>query len=371
MRLRLNARTLQSLSRYGNVVMKVLVLGGTGAMGVHLVNLLDRNDVDVFATSRSCRESKGGIRYLRGNAHDRAFMKTTLKEKWDAIVDFMNYSTPNFVSRFDHLINATSHYIYLSSGRVYANSQELLTEDSPRLLDVSKNADFLASDEYSLAKARQENHLINSEQKNWTIIRPYITYSSDRLQLGELEKEQWLYRALRGRTIVFSNDVHSKMTTLTYGYDVSRAIWALLNSPQAMGSIYNIICGKAVAWSQILDVYMDALETHLGYRPKVKLLDQESSQTLCKSRYKLLYDRLYDRVFDNTKVSRCINVDTFTNVDVGLKKCLEGFLENPKFKRIDWKREALADRIAEERTPLHEIHGMKQKVRYLRHRYLR
>jgi nucleoside-diphosphate-sugar epimerase len=189
--------------------------------------------------------------------------------------------------------------------------------------------------------------------------------------LGAFEKEQWLYRALRGRTIVFSEDIHSKMTTLTYGYDVSRAILALLNNPQAMGSIYNITCGKAVAWSQIVDVYLDVLEAHLEYRPKVKHLNHESSQALCKSRYKLLYDRLYDRAFDNAKVSRCINVDTFINVDIGLKKCLESFLENPEFKRIDWEREALADRITEERTPLHEIHGLKQKVKYLRHRYLR
>jgi len=350
--------------------MKILVLGGTGAMGVHLVKLLESNGVEVVVTSRSYRESKGRVRYLKGNAHDRKFVQSILKEKWDAIVDFMNCSTANFESNIGHLINATSHYLFLSSGRVYADSNNPISEDSPRLLDVSQDFDFLASDEYSLAKARQENYLINSERRNWTIIRPYITYATDRLQLGIFEKEEWLYRALRGRTIIFSKDINSKMTTFTYGYDVSRAILAVLGNPKAMGNTYNITCGKAFAWSAILNVYLDVLETHLGDRPKVKYLNYEIFQTLSTARYKLVYDRLYDRVFDNKKIHQYVNVDCFTNFDDGLKRCLGNFLENPNFRRIDWKIQALMDRLTEERTPLHEIFGLNQKVEYLKNRYL-
>jgi nucleoside-diphosphate-sugar epimerase len=130
--------------------MKILVLGGTGAMGVHLVKLLESNGDDVFVTSRSCRKSKGRVRYLRGDAHKRDFIKSILKEEWDAIVDFMNYSTANFESNIDHLINASSHYIYLSSARVYADSQNPISEDSPRLLDVSQDTDYLTSDDQRL-----------------------------------------------------------------------------------------------------------------------------------------------------------------------------------------------------------------------------
>ena len=53
-----------------------------------------------------------------------------------------------------------------------------------------------------LTKALQENLLRASGYKNWTIVRPYITFSDIRLQLGVYEKEQWLYRALQGRAIV-------------------------------------------------------------------------------------------------------------------------------------------------------------------------
>jgi hypothetical protein len=102
----------------------------------------------------------------------------------------------------------------------------------------------------------------------------------------------------------------------------------------------------------------------------VNYLNYDLFQTLSKSKYKLSYDRLYDRSFDNKNIKQYINADCFTNIDDGLKRCLRTFLENPNFKRIDWKVEALMDRLTEERTPLHEIHGLKQKVMYLRYRYL-
>jgi hypothetical protein len=111
----------------------------------------------------------------------------------------MIYTTQSFKERVNFLLDATSQYVFFSSSRVYADSEIPITEDSSRLLDVSQDKKFLSTDEYSLAKARQENILRKSKRKNWTIIRPYITYSENRLQLGILEKEEWLYRALQGR----------------------------------------------------------------------------------------------------------------------------------------------------------------------------
>lgn len=41
--------------------MKVLVLGGTGAMGVHLVHLLKEKGHEIIVTSRSAQNSTGNI----------------------------------------------------------------------------------------------------------------------------------------------------------------------------------------------------------------------------------------------------------------------------------------------------------------------
>ncbi len=54
--------------------MKILILGGTGAMGEHLVRLLEEDGTadEICVTSRGERESCGRVRYLRGNAHEEA-----------------------------------------------------------------------------------------------------------------------------------------------------------------------------------------------------------------------------------------------------------------------------------------------------------
>jgi nucleoside-diphosphate-sugar epimerase len=349
--------------------MKVLILGGTGAMGIYLVQLLNNNGIETVVTSRHAKSAEGKIRYIQGNAHDLEFLQKILQEHWDVIVDFMVYSTTSFKERVDLFLQATSQYIFLSSARVYANSAQPITEISPILLNVTQDKEFLSTTDYSLTKARQEDILKNSKYKNWTIIRPYITYSKNRLQLGNLEKEEWLYRALHGRTIVFSNDIISKITTMTYGLDVSKGIMAIIGNSKILGETFHITIENSNTWEDILDIYLEILENNLGYRPKVLLLDLNIFLECHPTKYSIIYDRLYNRRFDNSKIGRHVNTNRFIQTEEGLKNCLAEFLKNPQFKGIDWKTEAFRDRQTKEHTSLDEISGLKQKIKYLLFRY--
>lgn len=351
--------------------MRTLLLGGTGAMGAHLTRLLSTSEVDLTVTSRQEQPPLRGVRYVQGNAHDMTFLQPLLNEQWDVIVDFMVYKTPAFAQRVEHLLAATKQYVFLSSARVYADSQSAIREGSPRLLDVCKDEAFLASDEYAIAKARQEDLLRNCGITNWTIIRPYITYSETRLQLGVLEKEAWLYRALKGRAIVFSSDIAEKVTTLTYGFDVAQGIRAILGQPAALGKAYHITATESLAWGEIISLYLSVLEAHLGYRPKVILTDLSRFRQCHPGHYQIEYDRLFNRKFDNTAIHAHLPNAAFEKPDHGLRHCLKSFLKNPRFRTIKWSLEAAKDRISKERTPLREIPGMRQKASYLMHRYVR
>lgn len=344
--------------------MNILVLGGTGAMGVHLVELLSQRGDAVWVTSRRERPSRKNVTYVRGDAHNNDFLQTLLDSRqWDAIVDFMVYRTEEFRHRMSQLLAATAQYVFLSSSRVYADSAEPITEDSPRLLDVSADAAYLKTDEYALTKARQENELADCGAGNWTIVRPYITYSEIRLQLGVLEKENWLYRALHGQTIVFSKDIADRMTTLTYGYDVARGIAALIGNDKALGEAFHITCNHPIRWNEVLETYLDVLESKTGRQPKVMLPDKSPF-----TYPQVVYDRYYNRVFNNTKINGFINTATFTEPHAGLRRCLEAFLEKPQFGEIGIERTALFDRIAGERTPLSAFSGIKHKTAYLLYR---
>ncbi len=351
--------------------MKILILGGTGAMGTHLVELLGKEGHEICVTTRTKRESLGNIHYIHGNARDANFLKSNLSQKWDVIVDFMVYTTAEFKSRINLLLNAAGQYVFLSSARVYASSEIPLTEESDRLLDVSKDEEYLTTDEYALTKARQEDILKNSGKDNWTIIRPYISYSENRLQLGVLEKEAWLYRALKGRTIVFSKDISSKITTLTYGLDVSRGIVSILGKSKALGEAFHITLNREIEWYEVLAIYLDVLETKLGFRPKVLLNELDEFNKVHPANYQVIYDRLYNRRFNNSKIERFIDITTFKPVEEGLKSCLADFLINGQFDAINWNLEAFKDKQTKERTPLNEIKGFKQKLNYLIHRFVK
>ncbi len=350
--------------------MKVLILGGTGAMGVHLVHNLVSNGIETCVTTRSKQISEKNITYLQGNAKDLTFLESVLSEHWDAIVDFMVYSTNEFQTRVKLLLNATSQYIFLSSARVFANSVQPLTENSARLLEVSDDNIFLSTDEYSLSKARQEEILKTHGKKNWTIIRPYITYSEKRFQLGVLEKEEWLYRALKGRTIVFSKDIAQASTTITYGADVSKGIFAIIGKQQSLGNTFNITNTESHTWEKILAIYIAILKENLGYKPKVILVDMRRFFPVHPAKYQIHIDRLFDRKFDNTKISEFLGEYKFTKTEEGLKRCLTEFIEHPEFNVINWRREGLKDKIAKEKTALKEITGLKQKLIYCGFRYL-
>ena len=149
--------------------MKILVLGGTGAMGVDLVRILAERGENVIVTSRAKRESAANnVKYLQGDAHDPAFLQSLLRDSYGAIVDFMVYTTEEFQYKVDLFLNSTKQYVFMSSSRVYADSKTPITENSARLLEVCKDEVYLKTDEYALSKARQEDLLCESGKSNWT-----------------------------------------------------------------------------------------------------------------------------------------------------------------------------------------------------------
>lgn len=344
--------------------MKILILGGTGAMGIHLTRILKQAGEEVFVTSRKNRQNGEGVTYLCGNAHDVEFLSTILGQKpWDAIVDFMTYTTSEFQGRVKLLLSNTKQYIFLSSSRVYAESKTPIREDSPLLLDTCEDKEYLATDEYALKKARQENILRHSGKNNWTIIRPYVTFSENRLQLSALEKEYWLYRAMHGRTIVFSEDLAQRTTTFTYGYDVAKGIVSIIGKDSAFGHAYHITNTESHTWYEILEQYLAVIEEKTGKRPKVLMLKSWKS-FMGGNKYQVRWDRLYDRTFDNSSINQYIDTSQFKPTIPALSSCLIDFMATPKFKKINWGSEAMKDRLTKEWADFGEIRGVKQKIKY-------
>ena len=304
--------------------MRVLVLGGTGAMGSHLCRLLAGRGCEVVCTTRRERPASGGVSFIVGDAKSPAFLAGLLEERWGAIVDFMVRSTSEFCGLYRDFLAATDQYIFTSSYRVYADSP-VISEDSPRLLDVVDDAGYLATDEYALCKARCEDLLLQSGCLNWTIVRPAVTYDgmSGRLQLGVFEANDWLWRAMNGIPVPMPREMLGKQATMSYGGDVAEMIARLIGNPEALGEDFTVSASDHMTWGEVSDAYARVLPFEVV---ECSLADFER---LRGGVYQIRYDRMLDRVVDNSKVLAATRMDPkeLTKMSKGLGRELRVYLD--------------------------------------------
>lgn len=271
-------------------------------MGIYLAPCLLKKGYDVFVTTRTKKNNNPNLKYIVGNAHDIDFLKVLFQNKWDVIIDFMVYSTNEFQRKVDILLTDTKHYIYLSSYRVFADSNVPIIESSPKLLDWSKDTEYLETDEYALSKARQERILQNSKYCNWTIIRPSITYSKNRLQLMTLEANSIIYRAILDLPVIVSEEVLKKKTTMTWAGDVAQMIAGVCNNDHAFQEDYNAVTNEAVFWSDVSRIYSEHAKL------KICEVSHKCYQDVVGNKYQIQYDRMFDRVMNNSKILNLLNI---------------------------------------------------------------
>lgn len=311
-------------------------------MGANLSKLLAEDGWKVTVTSRSrSGPGAGGVSYARGNAHDRAFLEGVLSEGWDALIDFMVWPSEAFSGMLDLLLSPCARYVYLSSYRVFADSP-VITEESPRLLDVCNDAGYLATDEYALAKARQEDLLRASGRGNWTIVRPAITYDrSGRFQLCTLESETWLRLAIAGHAVPLAAEMLAKQTTMTWGGDVALMISRLVGSQTALGEDFNVCTSKHLSWSEVVDVYQSIVGLHVREVPLFRY------ERAAGNAYQCRYDRMFNRVMDNSKALRAtgLSESDLVRAGEGLPRELEAFLRDPGFRAAPMRQLGRLDRL--------------------------
>jgi nucleoside-diphosphate-sugar epimerase len=177
-----------------------------------------------------------------------------------------------------------------------------VTEQTPRLLDVSEDGEFLSTEDYSLFKAREEDILTASGYANWTIVRPAITYSKFRYQLVTLEAPVVVARALKGLPIMLPSAALSVQGTMNWAGDVAKMFARLLFNSGAFRESFTLATAEHHTWGEIAEYYRELVG--LQY---VAVETEEYLKIMGGSmgaRYQLFYDRLFDRIVDNAKILR-------------------------------------------------------------------
>ena len=174
--------------------MRLLILGGTGFIGPHMVRrALDRgHTVTLFNRGKTNAELFPQVETLIG---DRDSELGALEAgSWDAVIDNSGYIPRHVRESASLLESRAKQYLFISSISAYADfSQDGIDEDYPlgRLADESD--ENLTGETYGPMKALAERYVQETFTDGATIVRPgYIVGPGDRT-------DRWTYWPLRVR----------------------------------------------------------------------------------------------------------------------------------------------------------------------------
>jgi 2'-hydroxyisoflavone reductase len=160
---------------------RVLILGGTGFIGPHFVDVLAAggHKITLFNRGKRDAEAKPGVEQLLGDRNDD--LKSLEGRDWDVVIDNSGY-TPKQVELSTGLLRGhAGHYIFISSIAVYDHFRDPpIDEDHPLAPIGNMPTDQLTGENYGALKVLCEAVVEKSFGRNANVIRPtYICGPGD------------------------------------------------------------------------------------------------------------------------------------------------------------------------------------------------
>jgi nucleoside-diphosphate-sugar epimerase len=300
--------------------MRVLVIGGTEFISVHLVQSLvrDRHEVVVLNRGRHPERVPSGVRTIVCDRKDWTALKTALAgERFDGLVD-ITYA-PTTGEDVEALLAALGarigHAIFVSSGRVHDHALPMpLSEDAPRTLYWG---------EYAKLKIAGEDAYVRSGVPA-TVVRPTHVYGP----LNTRNNETFFFdRLLRGRAILVPGD-GGWLRQFGHVEDLADAMAAMLGDRRAFGQAYHVTGEEVVTQVGFVDLIADVVKrpATLVYAPKAPFGQN------------LVYD--CHAVYTTAKIRRQLGIRPRYTLAAGLAQTFEWYVREGLDRReVDFAEE--------------------------------
>ena len=290
---------------------KVLLIAGTGTLGGSAYPELAKLGYHVDVISLEDYKSVSPrLDFIKARA-DLPFLERLFAERgrYDAVVDFIH--TPDIEAlkpRMDLILAHTDQFVYLSSYRTYADRESLVTESTSQWLDTTTDAKMLAEDDYAIPKARGERYLTSLGCRNWTIIRPIISFTHFRLDLVTVGAYALLYRTAAGKPVPLPIECRDKHCGVTWGGNTGLQIAHLIGKPAALGEAFTLGTDEGLTWGDVAGYYEELAGAKFEWIPAEDYLRIATSNAYME-RQMIYTDRILDRRVDFSKVLRVTGLD--------------------------------------------------------------
>ena len=295
---------------------KVLLIAGGGTLGTYTAEELLRLGycVDVICLEDKQSNAKN-LNYYKAKATLDYLKDLFDKNHYNGVVNFIHYPNyEDYIPYHELLSKNTEHCIFLSSYRVYADLQHPITENAPQLIDVINNPLFHETENYALAKSRAERFLKdNPYPKNWTVVRPVISFSDRRLDIIMVSGHTVIDSAKEGKPIRLPLEARHLIAGLDWAGNSGKLIANLLFKEHCIGEAYTISSAQNMTWGDVADIYTKILNVKFEWVPADYPQDM----------WQWYYDRAYDRRIDNSKVLMAtgLKAEDFKSIEEGI--CIE------------------------------------------------
>ena len=176
--------------------MSILILGGTGFIGPHMVReaLRRGHEVSLFNRGRTNSELFPDLKLFKGDRNSG--LQSLEGGKWDVVVDNSGYVPRQVEDSARLLSSVVSHYLYVSTLSVYASSPAPITEASSLATMEDESGEEVTGETYGPMKALCEQRvtaMLGADRT--TVLRPtYICGPGDRTD----RFTYWPVRTMRG-----------------------------------------------------------------------------------------------------------------------------------------------------------------------------
>ena len=296
---------------------KVLLIAGGGTLGLYTAKELLRlgHAVDIICLDEMTSDNEN-LRFFKANATVEYLKELFALNRYDGIVNFIHYNNyEDYIPYHEILSQNTDHLIFLSSYRVYADLEHPITENAPQLIDVIKDHQaFIEGDNYGLSKSKAERFLAdNPYPKNWTVVRPVISFSDKRLDIILTSGNRVVEAAKTGEVLKLPIEAKNLTAGLDWAGNSGKLIANLLFKKECIGEAYTISSAQNLKWCEVTDIYTELLGVKFEWAPA----------DFPEHFWHWKYDRAYDRAVDNSKVLKAtrLDPDDFTSIREGI--CIE------------------------------------------------